>query len=392
MFPAPQLLAQPLAEWRSLPPLQRTTGDDQPTRHLDEFRGSLSAHQDPRFLEPLGHYVVADAPGGSVEGLARPAPVQRTTFTSPRAAPRGPTTTAGPATVAATVEARVEARVQPSLQRAADVHATGPAEPPQEQVEFPAANPAPDPTDNGSAEDPPPVLATLGDPSLPSPSEVTSEAPSPELPAPTISASSQFEPQPSRPGTPQDRPGHSVQRATTGLPKLPSTQSVEPPTLDLHVVEMPAARSPQQRLPDVIPRPVPVALGATPASLAVQRAAQPVAAERLADPVADPGSDGASEASVSAPLVGDATSGVRRSDGAATDVGRCEPAGHPSGRKSGASRSRAAAVGSFGALDALGAVDAIGARSPNDRPTGYGRAATAGGPRDGADLASDALH
>ena len=97
MFPAPQPLAQPLAEWRSLPPLQRTMDDDQPTRHLDEFRGSLSAHQDPRFLEPLGHYVVADAPSGSVEGLARPAPVQRTTFTPPRAAARGTTTAAGQA-------------------------------------------------------------------------------------------------------------------------------------------------------------------------------------------------------------------------------------------------------------------------------------------------------
>ena len=147
MFPAPQPLAQPLAEWRSLPPLQRTM-DDEPTRHLDEFRGSLSAHQDPRFLEPLGHYVVADAPSGSVEGLARPAPVQRTTFTPPRAAARGSTTAGGqtplPASLQPSLQPGVQPRAQqPSVQRAADAEATQPAESPQEQVELPAADPVP---------------------------------------------------------------------------------------------------------------------------------------------------------------------------------------------------------------------------------------------------------
>ena len=237
-----------------------------------------------------------------------------------------------------------------------------------------------------------------------------------------MSSSSQFEPQPSRPGTPRLAPAHSVQRATTGLPSLPSTHSVERPALDLPVVEMPAARSPQPRLPDVIPRPVPVALGATPASLPVQRAAEPVAAERLPDPASDPVSD-----PVSAP-VSEASrhvsAGRRRDDGnprfgaAATFVDRGDLAGHRPGRKPGASRRRAAAVralGAVGVVDALGAADAIGAywpvaeadaagaarptradgaagaagaRSPDDRPTGYGLGATASGPRDGADLAS----
>ena len=66
--------ALPTGAWRSLPPLQRTTHEPEPVCHLDTFSSELGTHQDPRFLEPLGHYVDAAAPSGEVAGLARPAP------------------------------------------------------------------------------------------------------------------------------------------------------------------------------------------------------------------------------------------------------------------------------------------------------------------------------
>ncbi|MGA8248022.1 MAG: hypothetical protein WB797_14060, partial [Nocardioides sp.] len=64
--------APPVGAWRSLPPLQRTTHEPESVCHLDTFGSELGAHQDPRFLEPLGHYVDAAAPSGEVADLARP--------------------------------------------------------------------------------------------------------------------------------------------------------------------------------------------------------------------------------------------------------------------------------------------------------------------------------
>ncbi|TCM43705.1 hypothetical protein EV648_109327 [Kribbella sp. VKM Ac-2568] len=64
--------AEVRAGWRELPPLQRSTEDLAPIAAAASFRESLAAHQDPRFLAPLGHSLVVDAPAGEVSGYATP--------------------------------------------------------------------------------------------------------------------------------------------------------------------------------------------------------------------------------------------------------------------------------------------------------------------------------
>ena len=88
----------PRDAWRTLPPLQRTTREQESACHLDTFRTTLSTHQDPRFLESLAHYVAPNAPAGEVEGLARPVMSPATEFSRPlRAALGAPDThNAGP--------------------------------------------------------------------------------------------------------------------------------------------------------------------------------------------------------------------------------------------------------------------------------------------------------
>ena len=103
--PSTTLRAQRHAEpaeppgWTTLPPLQ-PTGSAPPTlARLESFGGSLSTHQDPRFLESLGHYVVEGAPGGQVDGLVSLTPaVQRWIGPDPSPAPMndGPATAALP--------------------------------------------------------------------------------------------------------------------------------------------------------------------------------------------------------------------------------------------------------------------------------------------------------
>ncbi len=75
------------AAWEDLPPLQRSTEDLTPVAPAASFRESLSAHQDPRFLAPLGHSLTVDAPSGEIGNYAQPAPVeQRQEFTLPPSA------------------------------------------------------------------------------------------------------------------------------------------------------------------------------------------------------------------------------------------------------------------------------------------------------------------
>lgn len=56
--------------WSALPPLQRVATRQSTLSGQDTFPATLCTHQDPRFLEPLGHHVVATAPSGRVDGLA----------------------------------------------------------------------------------------------------------------------------------------------------------------------------------------------------------------------------------------------------------------------------------------------------------------------------------
>lgn len=93
--------------WESLPPLQRSTEDLAPIAPSASFRESLSAHQDPRFLAPLGHSLTLNAPAGEIGNYAKPAAVeQRQEFALPSSA-------AAFGTPASSVSA--------PLQRAADV-------------------------------------------------------------------------------------------------------------------------------------------------------------------------------------------------------------------------------------------------------------------------------
>jgi hypothetical protein len=79
--------AQPPA-WTTLPPLQPTRSEPPTVARLQSFGGTLSSHHDPRFLEPLGHYVLSGAPGGRVDGFATPRPaVQRWLGPNPSPAP-----------------------------------------------------------------------------------------------------------------------------------------------------------------------------------------------------------------------------------------------------------------------------------------------------------------
>ena len=58
------------AAWSRLPPLQRSVADSTAIAPPAAFRSSLTTHQNPSFLAPLGHLVDPDGPAGVVGGLA----------------------------------------------------------------------------------------------------------------------------------------------------------------------------------------------------------------------------------------------------------------------------------------------------------------------------------
>ncbi len=58
------------AAWTRLPALQRSVADTTAVAPPAAFRSSLTTHQNPSFLAPLGHLVDPDGPGGVVGGLA----------------------------------------------------------------------------------------------------------------------------------------------------------------------------------------------------------------------------------------------------------------------------------------------------------------------------------
>src|SRR6478735_583342 len=58
------------AAWTRLPPLQRSVSDTTAIAPPAAFRSSLTTHQNPSFLAPLGHLVDPERPGGVVGGLA----------------------------------------------------------------------------------------------------------------------------------------------------------------------------------------------------------------------------------------------------------------------------------------------------------------------------------
>ncbi|HEY5978607.1 MAG TPA: hypothetical protein VIT41_03140 [Microlunatus sp.] len=71
--PSPAFQAAPAgvpAAWTHVPPLQRSVSDTTAVAPPAAFRASLTTHQNPSFLAPLGHLVDPDGPGGLVGGLA----------------------------------------------------------------------------------------------------------------------------------------------------------------------------------------------------------------------------------------------------------------------------------------------------------------------------------
>jgi hypothetical protein len=74
--PAPARAPEPpVADWRGLPPLQRVLDGAGPFPTPDAFGASLASWQDPRFIAPLGHFVLPDGPSGEADGLSSPADV-----------------------------------------------------------------------------------------------------------------------------------------------------------------------------------------------------------------------------------------------------------------------------------------------------------------------------
>ena len=59
--------------WMDAPVMASSFGTPDLTVGIDSFRSGLAAHTPPpAFLAPLGHLVSADAPSGTVTGLAQP--------------------------------------------------------------------------------------------------------------------------------------------------------------------------------------------------------------------------------------------------------------------------------------------------------------------------------
>src|SRR5690242_15309012 len=72
---------RPPAAWPSLPRLQRAIESPlRPVASLDTFAATLSAHQNPSLLGPLGHAVDPEQHGGLVDGLASVVPGPPTTY------------------------------------------------------------------------------------------------------------------------------------------------------------------------------------------------------------------------------------------------------------------------------------------------------------------------
>ena len=73
-------------DWARIPPMGRVTQRPMPTvSRLPEFSAGIAAEVGPRrYLEPLGHQVVDDAPTGTVAGLVRPRPEPSPVHGGPR--------------------------------------------------------------------------------------------------------------------------------------------------------------------------------------------------------------------------------------------------------------------------------------------------------------------
>ncbi len=227
--PAPA--SAPHESWRALPALQRTTHEAESACRLDTFPATLSTTQDPRFLEPLGHYVETTAPAGRVERLAQPSLRAATEF----ALPRGSTSAAAPASTPAGV---------PSVQRRA----------------APAGDPAPPPPTSREPAVTTPLQVVQRSPELGRPETPTEEPPV----APTIGLDRHASAVGS--GSPSGFADASmpVQRAVEPATVLDVVAPVRPSSLpaltaagEAATADAPSRLGGLGSLPEVPPRPVP---------------------------------------------------------------------------------------------------------------------------------------
>ncbi|MFD7900062.1 hypothetical protein [Streptomyces sp. NPDC059743] len=106
---------RPVADWRELPPVQRTVTTPGLVTDPDGFRGSLSSWQDATLTTPLGHLVSPQAPSGLMHGLV----ASRGPTTVSRRAEDGvvaswPTAPTAAGQMPGQAQARVQAQIQPT--------------------------------------------------------------------------------------------------------------------------------------------------------------------------------------------------------------------------------------------------------------------------------------
>ena len=73
--PRPVAVARPMSEWRKLPAIQRAIPPAPEVLPKHAFEALLPTCRVTGYLQPLGHQLSADGPGGIVRGLARAVPL-----------------------------------------------------------------------------------------------------------------------------------------------------------------------------------------------------------------------------------------------------------------------------------------------------------------------------
>ncbi len=275
------------AAWTRLPALQRSVADTTAVAPPAAFRASLTTHQNPSFLAPLGHLVDPDGPAGVVGGLA--------------------STVAGPLSYEGVDELRVPDRPAPApapavQRRIATLQpesSTPPAEAPTttgrsdagpEWVADPAAPAGEHPVDPGAVE---PLAPPDAAPSVPEALVVARSATS-EAPAP---ASGKAETLGSRPSRPTSAPDVS----TPAVPSSPAPSEAFSLALPVQRSAAPAAARTAGDAPSATGESIPATLRPTlsapapvdePRGPAVEDASpttsSPSAPELSAEPVAIP--------------------------------------------------------------------------------------------------------
>lgn len=250
--------------WRSLAPLQRTTHEHTSACHLDSFPSTLSTRQDPRFLEPLGHDVVPDAPAGEVADLARPVvrshpdPSMGPAVPPPvqRAVQRALEPTAAAPTAAAEPEPQGEPIPAPTLGIADPSFSVAPSRPPTAASD--AALPPPPPLQRATEQQAAPAPGAQLPPRPPAPPTLPVQ-PARELPVVSRTMAAPATSDPSH-GTlpdpvPHPVPAVAMPLSTPGRVEHPVQRAVQQAVQ--HPVQRAVQQAAESRVPDAPDRPTP---------------------------------------------------------------------------------------------------------------------------------------